>query len=498
MRWIVQNHISFLLLLAFSGIAPHAQAAGAPTRADSAIARAMESVKAAIPRAEADPARPVFHFRPPALWMNDPNGTIFYKGWYHVFYQHNPYGDNWGHMHWGHARSRDLVHWEHLAIALWPSEEEGEEHCFSGCAAINRKGRPMLFYTSVAPGRKRPNEQWAALGNDDMMVWEKHPANPILSLKTPGAPRVEGDWRDPFIFREAGRTFLVLGAKEVGGEGVVVIYEAEDADLARWVYRGVLFRAPNKEFRFVECPNFFKLGKKWVLLCSPFTPVQYFVGSLDLKTYTFTPENRGKVDHSGSFYASNVLFDNKGRCVLLGWVRGFPAGKGWNGCLALPRLASISADGQLLQEPVPELKSLRDQTVKVSTLALNDDARMIEGIKDSTLEIQAELRRGDSVQCGIRLRRSPSEKEGLTIAYDGKSLNVVGVSIPLSRHLEADEPLKLRVFLDKSVLEVFAGGHTCCTRVVPTNGEEVQVQVFAKGGQATVKNLQIWRIKPVW
>jgi len=81
--------------------------------------------------------------------MNDPNGTIYRDGWYHLFYQHNPYGDDWGHIHWGHARSRDLARWEHLPIALWPSAEKREAHCFSGCAAIDGTGRPMIFYTSI-------------------------------------------------------------------------------------------------------------------------------------------------------------------------------------------------------------------------------------------------------------------------------------------------------------------------------------------------------------
>src|SRR5262245_20696977 len=99
-----------------------------------ALARAITSASNAVARASADPARPVCHFRPPANWMNDPNGLIQHRGWYQLFYQHNPYGDQWGHMHWGHARSRDLIHWEHLPIALWPSKEAGEEHVFSGCA----------------------------------------------------------------------------------------------------------------------------------------------------------------------------------------------------------------------------------------------------------------------------------------------------------------------------------------------------------------------------
>src|SRR5580765_20545 len=137
-------------LLVFGLLALSEAWGGSAAGSGDAIARAMASVAEAAPRAEADPTRPVYHFRPPANWMNDPNGPIYHKGYYHMFYQHNPYGDKWGNMHWGHARSRDLVRWEHLPIALWPSKEAGEEHVFSGCALINDQGQPMIFYTSIA------------------------------------------------------------------------------------------------------------------------------------------------------------------------------------------------------------------------------------------------------------------------------------------------------------------------------------------------------------
>jgi beta-fructofuranosidase len=102
-----------------------------------------------------DSSRPQFHFRPAAGWLNDPNGPLFWRGWYHVFYQHNPFGETWGNIHWGHARSRDLVRWEHLPIALAPLADRGERHCFSGCAAIAGNDRPVLLYTSI--GRASPN-----------------------------------------------------------------------------------------------------------------------------------------------------------------------------------------------------------------------------------------------------------------------------------------------------------------------------------------------------
>src|SRR5205807_1921071 len=120
---------------------------------------------------------------------------IYHHGAYHLFFQHNPYGDQWGHMHWGHFRSRDLVKWERLPIALWPSTSLGEEHCFSGCAVSDSGGRLTLIYTSISS--KRPPEQWAAVADDDKdTVFHKHPGNPLLTLSVHGDLAVE-DWRDP-------------------------------------------------------------------------------------------------------------------------------------------------------------------------------------------------------------------------------------------------------------------------------------------------------------
>lgn len=236
--------------------------AGADEYRDAAIKKATESVQAATEKASKDRSRPVYHFRPPAQWMNDPNGTIFHNGYYHVFYQHNPFADTWGHMHWGHARSKDLVHWEHLPIALWPSEDKGEAHVFSGCAAINGDGVPMLFYTSVAGGEnKRPNEQWAAVGDADLIKWEKHPKNPILDVKS--IPfEIGPDWRDPFVFKSNNRTFMVLGA-DTKDEAIIPIFEAETPQLDKWSYKGILYRKPKSEQQFFECPNFFPLDGKW-------------------------------------------------------------------------------------------------------------------------------------------------------------------------------------------------------------------------------------------
>jgi beta-fructofuranosidase len=461
----------------------------------------MESLRAAIPKAEQDPHRPAYHFHPPALWMNDPNGPIYYKGYYHLFYQHNPFDDQWGQIHWGHARSKDLVHWEHLPIALWPSAEKGEKHCYSGCARINSKGQPLIYYTKVSTENntslKEPNEQWAAIGDDDLIIWEKHPMNPILDLNTHGGPTWDGDWRDPFIFEEQGRTFMILGAT-FHNETIIPIYEAKDAYLVSWTYRGILYRLPRKKQAFFEVPAFFKLGENWVLISCPYGLAEYFVGTFDLDSYTFTTETRGLLNGGDNFYATNVLFDDKDRCILFAWVRGFKKGQGWNGCLALPRIFSIDAKGNPSQKPVPELKLLRDTHFKFEPLELKNTTHVVENMKGDTLEILASFEPGDAKAFGLKGRYADNAEPAVTIRYDGQTLEVADIRVPLGL-TEDKETLTLHVFLDKSVMEVFVNnGRTCVTGVIDLREKDLSLEVFAQGGRATVRSLDIWKIKSIW
>lgn len=464
------------------------------------IARAMRSVQRGIPRAEADPSRPIYHFRPLARWMNDPNGTIFHNGYYHIFYQHNPYGDKGGHMHWGHARSKNLVHWEHLPIALWPSKEMGEEHCFSGCAVMNGKDQPMIFYTSIGSEKRPKNspEQWAALGDDDLMVWKKHPANPILTNEVHGNIKVD-QWRDPFIFREQERTFMVIGGKldqMEGGHAIVNLYEAKNEELTCWVYRGVLFRHPNKKLDSLECPNFFKLNDKWVLLISSSDSVEYFIGTIDLEAFTFRPESQGVVDHGTNFYATNVLFDDRGRCVLFGWVHGFKKGRGWNGCLSLPRILSVSSNGRLVQESVSELQKLRGAHYSASGILLTNTSYVLGDVMGNTLEILVEFEPADAKTFGLRMC-CRGDSNDVIIACNGNLLDVAGTSVPFS-FPDREQTIKLHIFVDISVLEVYVDDCECITRVIDPGADDLSVELFASEGSIRVRTLDVWKMGSIW
>jgi sucrose-6-phosphate hydrolase SacC (GH32 family) len=478
--------------------------------ANPAIARAMASVAAAAPHAQADPARPIYHFLPPANWMNDPNGPIFHNGYFHLFYQHNPYGDDWGNMHWGHTRSQDLVHWEHLPIALGPSVDQGEGHVFSGCARVNAEGIPLLFYTSVkteTDGFRADNEQWAAIPADaDWINWKKHPANPILVAATPGGPKFERDWRDPFIFTAADRTFLVLGA-EYDNTAAIPLYEAEDGSLLRWRYQGLLYQEERRQGRFLECPNFTRIpasgpgGRpKWMLIVSPYGVLEYLTGDFDVANLTFTPERHGVLDpgHGDvpNFYASNLVEDEAGNCILLGWVRGFQAGHGWNGCLALPRRLTVGGDGWPRQAPLPALTQLRGRHWGIPAQLLTGESHVLRDVAGDALELQARISLSTAAAAGLRVRASASGEEGVEIRFDGVALYVAGTvaALPAGRR-----EISLRLFLDKSVLEVFADDdRIAVTRIISPPAEHVAIALFAEGGTARFDTLDSWQMKSIW
>jgi beta-fructofuranosidase len=461
------------------------------------LKKAMEAVIAAIPQAERDANRPVYHFHPPANWHNDPNGTIFYRGWHHLFYQFNPYGATWGHMHWGHARSRDLVNWEHLPIALWPSPDKGEEHVFSGGAIAGPHGRPRVFYTSI--GQRDP-EQWMAMPVDDeLMVWEKHPRNPVVTLKNHGSLQVD-EWRDPFLFREGGRTYMVCGGNtnfKLGGAGAVQLYEAANPDLTEWRHRGVVFQYRDRVVWNIECPNLFKLGAQWVLLISPQNPCEYFAGSLDLARGRFTPNTHGVLD-PGQSYASNISYDDRGRTLLWLWGKtDFDPAKGWQGCMTMPRVLSIDEDGFLRQSPAPEFETLRGDLRTMPATPLDPQPLPLgASFAGDCLEIEAAFTLEQADAVGLRVRvPAGGGNPAAEIAYTaGTGLFSVGAAgAPIGRRKQ----VHMRVFLDKGVVEAFANdGMAAIFAPLHAGPADLAVEAFARGGKAHLDSLRAWPLKP--
>ena len=455
-----------------------------------------------------DRHRPRVHFLPPRGWMNDPNGLIHVGGEYHLFFQHNPVSPWWGKMIWGHAVSTDLVRWKDLPHGLCPDEPYDAGGVWSGCA-VNHDGTPTIVYTGVAP-------QCQCLAtSDDMVHWRKHPANPVIASPPAELRLTTDDFRDPYVWRQGKRWRMVVGSVDRGRYGAVLLYESKD--LVHWTYRGILARGDGKTTgRVWECPNFFRLGRKWVLIVSPTGLGRsiYFTGTL--RGTTFTPELRGEIDPGGCLYAPQTFADAAGRRILFGWLwerrsRRAVMRSGWAGVMSLPRVVTLGRDGRLRFAPAAEVETLRRHPRTVAPHELEPNQTLVQpALAGPCVEIAAELDAGRAERVGLSVRRSPRGAEQTVIAYD-RPAGVLRIDTTRSSTgrapvkdvhetplaLARAEPLGLRVFIDASVVEVFANGRACLTgRVYPTGRDSARAAVFARGGPARVVSLEAWDLRP--
>jgi beta-fructofuranosidase len=459
----------------------------------------------------ADPQRPRYHLMPPANWMNDPNGPLFWKGQYHLFYQYNPNGAFPESMHWGHAASPDLVHWKHLPIALAPTPGgPDKDGCWSGCAVVDG-GVPTILYTGVFP-----QVQCLARGDDEMITWRKFAANPIIAAPPQGMQTT--GFRDPCVWREEEEWYLAIGSGIEAQGGVVLLYRSRD--LIHWDYLHFLCRGRRDELlpgkdavsngEMWECPDFFPLSGKHALLVSTQGAVIYSVGAYE--NHYFRPEVQGKADLSDSYYAARSMLDEQGRRILWGWIRegrseAAQRAAGWAGVMSLPRVVSLAADGRLRSVPAPELETLRGKHHHFT----GQPARGGFSVRGESLEIQAEFELGTSEVAGLTVRSSPGGQELTSITYNRTKAQLLierehsSLSPDVDREpqggsftLAGDETLKLRIFLDASVIEVFANDRACLTsRIYPSRPDSLGIGPLAKGGTARLKALDVWEMRPI-
>jgi beta-fructofuranosidase len=444
-------------------------------------------------RVLADRHRPAYHFvvLEGFCMPFDPNGAIFWNGRYHLFYIYQDRGRHY----WGHASSRDLLHWRHHPPALFPAPGDPDKGIFSGNCFVNKKGEATILYHGVGAGNCI-----AVSAETHLDRWEKLPANPI---------QPKWSW-DPHGWLEGDTYYAISGGKPPR------LFKADRLD--HWKLLGNFMANTVQGVSFnedVSCPDFFKLGDRHMLLCiSHRWGCRYYLG--EWKNEKFHPDFHEKMSWvDNEFFAPESLLDDRGRRIMWAWVFDRRSGatrsaSGWSGTMSLPRVLSLGKDGRLRMRPVAELEALRCNGKKLTDLAVRADSELkLPNVHGDCMELAIEMVPDAAKQFGVKVCCSPKGEEQTLVFYDAaeKKLKVDTRKSSLGEgpkkveagpfELKAGEPLKLRVFVDRSVVEVFANDRQAVTRrIYPSRADSVGVVLFSRGGSSKVPALQAWSMMP--
>ena len=435
--------------------------------------------------------RPQFHFTSRCGWLNDPNGLVYFLGEYHLFYQHNPYGWNWGNMSWGHAVSKDLVHWHELPVALYP-DKHGT--MYSGSAAVDWKNtagfqtgsEPALVAMFTAAGN--PFTQGIAFSNDRGRNWTKYADNPVLG-------HIAAENRDPKVVWYAPEKKWVMSLYLDRHDYAIF----ESHDLKHW--------SKLQDFTLsgdAECPNFFEMpldgdtnNWRWVFFGASGV---YVVGKFD--GHKFTPETKPRhMENGNCWYAAQVYSDipsSDGRTILIPWGR-LPNGdifKGmpFNQMMGLPvelSLHSTASGAELQIRPVRELKSLRGTVHNIESRTLKPGDNPLSGIHGDLFEINAEIAIGDAKKIIFNFR-------GMPVVYDTEAHKITCLGNETTL-MPADGKIFLHVFVDRASVDIYGGDGTLYMPMAKAlSPMDQKLSLSCLGGEAKIILLKVYNLKSAW
>jgi beta-fructofuranosidase len=424
-----------------------------------------------------DPLRPQFHLLPRHNWMNDPCAPRFHKGTYHMFFQYNPHAPVWGDMHWNHATSPDLIHWKHQPIAIAPGPSAFDAYGIFTGSVLPGTDVATVLYTGVS--RSSPEQETirkqglrevqclATSVDPELRVWQKLEA-PVIDGPPPGL-KVTG-FRDPCPWKDGDIWYLAIGSGFAQQGGAVLLYSSKDG--RKWEYLHPLAEGkwnsgsksdPVDTGEMWECPDFFALGDKHVLLYSTERKVYWQVGRFDKQELRFHKETSGLLDH-GSYYAMKSMVDEKGRRILWGWVEETRSADactqaGWAGCMALPRVLSVGPDNRLRMEVPPEFASLQlgEQTFPAHPNAGEADAWIAkQAIQNRAGKVVYTFKPGHRA-CGLEMRESTSGSPLFAISHGGSGspTTVMVADKILNLAPSHDGVSTVELWIDGSVIEIF-------------------------------------------
>lgn len=462
---------------------------------------------------EAD--RPDFHLSSRIGWMNDPNGFGYYGGQYHMFYQYHPYNAMWGPMHWGHAVSEDMLHWQYKPTALAPDEFYDNFGCFSGTSITTGDGKQLLMYTSVISrvlenGEKKEYQQQSiAIGDGTDYV--KYEANPVIATSQIPEGYSILDFRDPKIWQGSDGVYrVIIGARDLEGLGTLLLYTSTDC--IHWNYKKVFAKNDGRFGKMWECPDFFMLDGKGVIIVSPqdMLPEGFeyhngnnslcLIGDYDEATDNFVIKHNQCVDYGIDFYAPESIETADGKRVMIGWMQNWDTSSGHDihdpyfGQMSLPRELEIR-DNRLYQKPIKELEKYRADKVSYSDVLIENEEISFADIDGRTIELELEVEAVDSENLYDKFMISFAKNEKYhTDFYFRPRESVVKIDRKFSgsrralvhqRRAEISSKnglLKARFIMDKNSIEIFLeDGRQVMTTTIQTDLDARAITFSAVG-----------------
>jgi beta-fructofuranosidase len=482
-----------------------------------------------------DPHRPIYHYVNPEGRLNDPNGLCFWKGNWHLFYQAYPPEDP--RQHWGHAVSKDLIHWEDLPLAIYPGPERA---CFSGSAYVE-DDRVIAFYHGTEAG------SMAAVSSDPLLLnWEKVSGKAVIPISDPSGFPLPYSVYDPCIWKRDSVYYALLAGRVnegPGGKPVPTAYLFRSLDLEHWQYMHPFVE--DDRFTLIgddfACPYFWPIGNRYILpFYSHMSGGQYLLGDYDTERHKFVVTNHGNFNFGPSgpagVHAPSATPDGKEGVIIIFNMNPGMVTRGWDQIMSLPRrLRLISAD-EIGIEPAGDIESLRynHEYLEAMTLPANKEIRL-KKIRGNAMEIYAEINTKDASMIEMNVLVSPGKEEYTTISIlpgrgygSGRNYWRVPGEQPVRRPIPGlvslqtthssvlpgayaraaetaqvligqEETVKLRIFIDKSIVEVFVNGKQCvAARVYPGRDDSIGVSLRSQGSSSQLISLDAWQMRNIY
>lgn len=461
-----------------------------------------------------------YHFMPETGWLNDPNGLIFFKGKYHFFFQLNPYSGFWDSMHWGHAISDDMLHWEYLPLALAPSEVY-DDHlkggCFSG-SAIEYDGKLFLMYTGATNNGNGYEQTQCIAWSEDGIYFEKYEGNPVLAAPEDVMP---DQFRDPKVWRH-GDTFYMVCAASCNGRGQALLYRSKD--MLHWSFFNILSENRGEWGSMWECPDFFPLGDKYVLTFSPVgvgdhTAV-YQVGDFDYETGKFTCMHCNEIDWGLDYYAPQSFLAPDGRRIMVSWANewewmpqwkdwGPTFREGWCGFFNIPREVRMMEDGTLQFLPIAEVGTIRENFFQQHSMLVTEKEEELKAGDGVSFELnfKIDLTQTDAEKLELLLRCG--EDKETACLFDFKKAEMMvdrgrsdGWSKGISRSnlvLKGKTELDVHILSDQSSIEIFTDQYrnNHSNNIFAPNAQN-KLKIRTYGGKAVLKDVKSYGLKNVY